>query len=144
MPAPGRHRGGAAAARASGSGCRGCACVYKASQAAKKAGWTAARAERTKRTRFRKDVPVHAAFQFVPFAAGKCGYMGKEAVRFVSRLGDITSESGRIPKGAYVHWEMQLLSVTAQQGMLRCTAGVGWSSRVSRVCAMTLVLQCQC
>ena len=27
MPAPGRHRGGAAAARAYGSRCRGCACV---------------------------------------------------------------------------------------------------------------------
>ena len=28
--------------------------------------------------------------------------------------------------------------------MLRCTARLGWSSRVSTVCAMMLVLQCQC
>ena len=54
-----------------------------AAEAAKTAGWTAARAERTKRTRFRKDVPDHAAFRFVPFAVETCGYMGKEAVKFV-------------------------------------------------------------
>ena len=59
-----------------------------AAQAAKTAGWTAARAERTKRTRFRNDVPDHAAFRFVPFAVETCGYMGKEAVKFVNRLGD--------------------------------------------------------
>ena len=33
-----------------------------AAQAAKAAGWTAARAERTKRTRFSHDVPDHAPF----------------------------------------------------------------------------------
>ena len=43
-----------------------------AAQAAKTAGWTAARAERTKRTRLRKDVP-DAAFRFVPFAFETCG-----------------------------------------------------------------------
>ena len=41
--------------------------------------------------------------------------MGKEAVKSVS-LGDIAAESGRIPKGACVHWAMQLLSVTVQRG----------------------------
>ena len=82
-------------------------------QAAKEPGWTAARAERTKRTRLRKDVPDHAAFRFVPFAVEACG---KEAVRFVNRLGDIAAESGRIPKGAFVRWAMQLLSVTAHSG----------------------------
>ena len=87
-----------------------------AAQAAKTAGWTAARAERTKRTRFRKDVPDHAAFRFVPFAVETCGYMGKEAVNFMNRLGDIAAESGRIPKGAFVRWAMQLLSVTVQRG----------------------------
>ena len=80
-------------------------------------GWTAARAERTKRTRFRNDVPDHhAAFRFVPFAVETCGNMGKEAVTFVKRLGDIAAESGRIPKGAFVRWAMKLLSVTVQQG----------------------------
>ena len=87
-----------------------------AAEAAKTSGWTAARAERTKRTRFRKDVPDHAAFRFVPFAVDTCGYMGKEAVKFVNRLGDIAAESGRIPKGAFVRWAMQLLSVTVQRG----------------------------
>ena len=87
-----------------------------AAEAAKTSGWTAARAERTKRTRFRKDVPDHAAFRFVPFAVETCGYMGKEAVKFVNRLGDIAAESGRIPKGAFVRWTMQLLSVTVQRG----------------------------
>ena len=75
-----------------------------ATQAAKTAGWTAARAEQTKRTKFRKDVPDHAAFRFVPFAIQTCGYM--DAVKFVSRLGDIAAESGRIPKGALERWAM--------------------------------------
>ena len=85
-----------------------------AAQAAKRGGWTAARAEQTKRTRFRKDVPDHAAFRFVPFET--CGYMGKEAVKFVNRLGDIAAESGRSPKGAFVRWATQLLSVAVQLG----------------------------
>ena len=42
--------------------------------------------------------------------------MGKEAVMFVNRHGDIAVESGRIPKGAFVRWAMQLLSVTVQRG----------------------------
>ena len=57
-----------------------------------------------------------AAFSFVPFAVETCGYMGKEAVRFVNRLGDIAAESGRILKGAFVRWAMQLLSVTVRRG----------------------------
>ena len=65
-------------------------------------------------------------------------------MKFVNRLGDIAAESGRIPKGAFVRWAMQLLSVTVQRGMLRCTAGVGWSSRGSKVCVAMLALQCQC
>ena len=87
-----------------------------AAEAAKTSGWTAARAERTKRTRFRKDAPDHAAFRFLPFAVETCGYMGKEAVKFVNRLGDIAAESGRISKDAFVRWAMQLLSVTVQRG----------------------------
>ena len=51
--------------------------------------------------------------------------MGKGAVRFVNRLGDIAAECGRIRKGAFVRWAVQLLSVTVQRGVLRCTAGVG-------------------
>ena len=72
-----------------------------AAQAAKESGWTTstARAERTKRTRFRQDVLNHAAFWFVPLAVETCGYMGKGAVRFVNRLADIAAESGRIPNG---------------------------------------------
>ena len=42
--------------------------------------------------------------------------MGKEAVKFVNRLGDIAAESGCIPKGAFVRWAMQLLLVTVQRG----------------------------
>ena len=87
-----------------------------AAEAAKTDGWTAARAERTKRTRFRKDVPDHPAFRFLPFAVETCGYMGKEVVKFVNRLGEIAAESGRIPRGAFVRWAMQLLSVTVQRG----------------------------
>ena len=30
----------------------------------------------------------------------------------MNRFGDIAAESGRIPKGAFVRWAMQLLSVT--------------------------------
>ena len=42
-------------------------------QATKTAGWTAARSELTKRTRFRKDVPDHAAFRFVQCAVEMWG-----------------------------------------------------------------------
>ena len=83
-----------------------------AAQAAKTAELTAARAEQTKHARFRKDAPDHAAFRFVPFAVETCGHMGKQAVKLVNRRGDIAAESGRIPKGAFVRWAMQLLSVT--------------------------------
>ena len=58
-----------------------------AAQAANEAGWTAARAVWTKRTRFRNDVPDHAACRFMPFAVEMCGYMGKEAVRFEAPWG---------------------------------------------------------
>ena len=87
-----------------------------AAHAAKTAGWTATSAEQTKRTRFRKDVLDHATFRFVPFAVEACGYMGKDAVHFVNRLGDITVESGPILKGALVRWAMQLLSMTVLWG----------------------------
>ena len=45
-----------------------------AAQAAKEAGLTAARAERTNRKLFRKDVSYHAAFRFVPLARGSRWY----------------------------------------------------------------------
>ena len=48
-----------------------------AAQASNTAGWTAARAERTKRTRFSKDVPDHAAFMFVPFTVETCEYRAR-------------------------------------------------------------------
>ena len=62
--------------------------------------WTPARAEQIKRTQFRKDIPDHAAFRFVPFAVETCGYMGKKLVKFVRSLRDIAAESGRVPKGS--------------------------------------------
>ena len=77
------------------------------------------------RTRFRKDVPDHAAFRFVPFAVETSGHMGKEAVKFVNRLGDIAAESGCIPKGAFVRWAMQLLSVTVQRGNAKMYRRIG-------------------
>ena len=52
----------------------------------------------------------------MPFAVEPCGFMGKEAAKFVNCLGDIAAENGRIPKGAFVRWAMQLLSVTVQRG----------------------------
>ena len=42
--------------------------------------------------------------------------MGKEAVKFVNRLGDIAAEGGRTPMGAFVRSAMQLLSVKVQRG----------------------------
>ena len=49
--------------------------------------------------------------------------MGKQAVRFMNRLGDIAGalsrESGCIPKGAFVRWAMQQLWVTVLRGLLR-------------------------
>ena len=75
-------------------------------EAAKTAGWTPARAKQKKRTGFGKHVPYQAAFRIVPFAVETCGYMGKEAVSFVNRLGDIAAESGCVPKGAFLRWTM--------------------------------------
>ena len=46
-----------------------------AAQASKEAGWTAAKAYRTKWARFRKGLPNHAALRFVPFAVKTCGYI---------------------------------------------------------------------
>ena len=86
-----------------------------AAEAAKTAGLIPARAEQTKHTWFRKDVLDDAAFQFLPFTAETCGYIGKDAVQFVN-LGDIAAESERIPEVAFVCWAMQLLSVTVQKG----------------------------
>ena len=74
-------------------------------QAAKGEGWTAARADPAMRTRFRKDVPDHAAFWFLLFEVETCVYMGKEAVRFKNRLEDIRAENGLVPKDAFVHLE---------------------------------------
>ena len=61
MPAPGRHHGGAATARAAAVDVVVAHASAKphAAQAAKETGWTAARAEQTKRARFRKDVNVN-------------------------------------------------------------------------------------
>ena len=87
-----------------------------AAQAAKEFGWTAVRAERTERTLFRKDVPDHASFRFVPFVEKTCRYRANVAVRFVKCLGDIAADIGRIPKGAFVRWAMQLLSMLVQGG----------------------------
>ena len=38
--------------------------------------------------------------------------------QFVNRLGDVTAEtrSGRIPKGVFMRWAVQLLPVTVQRG----------------------------
>ena len=52
--------------------------------------------------------------KFLLCAVETCGYMGRESVRFVNRLGDIALENGHIPKGAFVRWATQLLSVTVQ------------------------------
>ena len=41
-------------------------------------------------------MPDHIAFRFVPFVVETCGYMDKEAVKFVNRLWAIAAESGRI------------------------------------------------
>ena len=52
------------------------------------------------------------------------------------------AESGRIPKGSYipkgafVHWAMQLLSAAVQKGEMHRTTRSGLVRRVRRVCAL--------
>ena len=41
---------------------------------------------------------------------------GQASVEARERLGDIAAESGRIPKGGFLRWAIQLLSVTVQLG----------------------------
>ena len=73
-------------------------------------------------------MPVHSIARLVSVMQWLymcwCGYMGKEGVKVVNRLGDIAADSGHIPKCAFVRW--------AVQRMQRCTAAVGWSSRGSK------------
>ena len=85
-------------------------------QAALTSGHVADTMERRKLAKFQKDVPSHVEFQFVPFAVESCGYMGKAALGFVGRLGDVAAGSGRISKSAFVRWAMQVLSVALQKG----------------------------
>ena len=87
-----------------------------AHRAAREDGHVAALMERRKRTKFQQDVPSHAEFRFVPFAVESCGYMGKAAVGFLSELGDVAAENGRISKAAFMRWGMQVLSVSLQKG----------------------------
>ena len=56
-------------------------------------GWTDGVA-----ARLRKDFPEHAAFRILPFSVEQCGYMDKEAVKFVNRRGEIAAKGGHIPK----------------------------------------------
>ena len=60
----------------------------------------------------------------------KCGYMGKQAVRFVTRLGDIAAEGRRTPNGACVRQAVQLLSAFVQRGGLRCTVSE-WAGQLA-------------
>ena len=85
-------------------------------------------------------MPDHAAFRFVPFAVESCGHMGKEAVKFVNRLGHIAAESSRIPKGAFVRWAVQQLLVTVQRGKAEMYRRSGLI--ISR--EQGLLCQCRC
>ena len=96
--------------------------------------------------RFRKDVPDHAAFRFVPLAVETCGYIGKEAVKSVNRLGDIAAESGRIPKVEFVRWAIQLLCLQdagqhAELLLMRKCSGLKSSNRTC-ACGTAKVHQC--
>ena len=76
---------------------------------------------RTSRTGCCPHVPAWPRHRCHRGAAMHVRAMGKEAVKLattgeVNRLGDIAAESGRIPKGAFVRWVMQLLSATVRRG----------------------------
>lgn len=47
----------------------------------------------------------------MPLPSETCGHMRKKAVRFGNRLGDITSDIGRVSQGALLDAAMQLLSM---------------------------------
>ena len=59
--------------------------------AATQARWTAARAEQSKRVRFREVMFDHAygAFRFSTLAVETSGYVGKEAVQFSNIAADV-------------------------------------------------------
>ena len=86
-----------------------------AAQAAKEAGGTAARAEQTKRTRFRKDVPDHITLHAccVPVCAG-CGGHARVQGEASGALGTLRlrlREYYAFPKGASVCCAVQMLPV---------------------------------
>ena len=87
-----------------------------AAAAAREAGATAVRAEGVKRSKYKRDVPGRAAIRFVPFAVESCGRLGPAALRFLGQLGSVVAGGGRISKGAFLRWAMQLLSVSLQKG----------------------------
>ena len=70
-------------------------------------------------------LPVHSCMSLMPDSSLRSGRSCRKCARSrrcvyidesINRLGDIAAESGRIPKGAFVRWAMQLLSATVQRG----------------------------
>ena len=87
-----------------------------AAAAAREAGATAVRAEGVKRSKYKRDLPGpgRAAILFVPFGVESCGPLRSDFLQFMGQLGSIAAGGGRISKGAFLRWAMQLLSVSLQ------------------------------
>ena len=68
--------------------------------------------------------PTFQWFMIVWFLGSLC-VMFQYSIIDPSRLGDIAAESGRSPKGEFVCWPMQLLSMTVQQGNAEMYHGAG-------------------
>ena len=61
-------------------------------------------------------MPDHVALRFMSFVFETRAYMVKKSVQLVNHLRDIAAESGRMLKGTFERWAMQLLPVSEPRG----------------------------
>ena len=81
-------------------------------------GATNFQAEQRKRREF-QQFGAGAGFDFIPLATETFGRLGREASRFLSDLGDIAAENGRVSKGSFVRSARQSLSCALCRGLGR-------------------------
>jgi hypothetical protein len=83
--------------------------------AARTSGAAAAKAAKTKVSAFRSRQGA-CEYEFVPLVAESYGRLGVEAARFLSQLGDIAAEGGKVSKELFVRTARQELSCALCRG----------------------------
>ena len=84
--------------------------------ASKHGGHAASKAEQRKVSDFRRIAGDGAGYTFVPLAMESYGRLGKEAARFLGKLGDIAALEGRVTKAAFVRTAHRRISCAIVRG----------------------------